>query len=250
MTWLRSAAFAVWFFGLTFVMALASLPVRLFAARRVVAYARCWTRLLLAGLRVLCGITWQVTGLEHLPAEGPALIASMHQSAFDTLIWAVLAPRFAYVFKRELLRIPLFGKMLLVTGMIPIDRRTGAAALRDLLRAVDRAVAGQRQIVIFPEGTRVPPGVRAPLQPGVAALAARTGLPVIPVATDSGRFWGRQAFRKRPGVIHIAIQPPIAPGLPRDALLAELRAAFDRGLAGPVDKSVSRLSSRFPAKTS
>jgi 1-acyl-sn-glycerol-3-phosphate acyltransferase len=95
--------------------------------------------------------------------------------------------------------------------------------------------------VIFPEGTRAPPGARLPLQPGIAALAARTGLPVIPVATDSGICWGRRAFRKKAGIIHVAIGKPIPAGLPRDELMRRLDQAFAEGLpmsAAPVDNSV------------
>jgi len=231
MTWLRSAAFNLWFYGLTTVLAIASLGLRLFAPRHAMGYARAWVRLVLAGLRPLCGITWTVSGLEHLPASGAALIASMHQSTFDTLIWTQLAPRFAFVLKRELLRIPLFGPMLTLAGMIAVDRRAGPAAVRALLREADRAMGEQRQIVIFPEGTRAAPGTVLRLQPGVAALAARTGLPVIPVATDSGLHWGRPAFRKRPGVIRIVILPPIPPGLPREVLMERLRQTLTQAAA-------------------
>lgn len=253
MTLLRSVLFNLWFFGLTTVMGLAALPLRAFAPQLAIPYAQAWIRLVFAGLRVLCGITYEVTGLEHLPAQGPALIASMHQSAFDTLVWALLAPRFAYVLKRELTRIPLFGPMLVLTGMIAVDRDAGAAAVRGLMREADRAMAEQRQIVIFPEGTRVAPGASAELHPGVAALAARTKLPVIPVATDSGRYWGRRAFRKRPGVIRIAVLPPIEAGLRREALLQRLAAAFAAGAAAldaPVDNSVGSALPRFPLRTS
>ena len=238
MTWLRSALFAVWFYGLTTLLALLSPLSWPFGQRGVVAYARVWARLVLAGLRAICGISWRVTGLEHLPAEGAALIASQHQSAFDTLIWAAVAPRFAYVLKQELTRIPLFGQMLRRSGMIPVDRRAGAAALRGLLAAADRAVAESRQVVIFPEGTRARPGEQLPLQPGVAALAARMRLPVIPVVTDSGAHWGRRAFRKTPGVIRVAILPPLPAGLKRDELLAALAARYAQGVPGPVENSV------------
>ncbi len=253
MTWLRSLAFNVWFYGLTTLMLFGSLVVRFAAPGHARGYAKLWTRLVLRGLKPLCGITWKVSGLEHLPASGPALIASMHQSAFDTLVWAQLQPRFTYVMKQELTRIPLFGKMLLLTGMIPVNRDGGAAAVRDLMRAADKAVAADQQIVIFPEGTRVAPGVRAPLLPGVLALAMRTKLPVIPVVTDSGLRWGRKAFRKQPGVIHIAILPPIAPGLPRDALLARLETAYADGyarLAQPVDNSVDHALRNLPPQSS
>ncbi|MBN9509753.1 MAG: 1-acyl-sn-glycerol-3-phosphate acyltransferase [Alphaproteobacteria bacterium] len=241
MSLIRSAAFNAFFFGVTFLMAMASLPLRVVAPQFVPAYARAWARLMLAALRMICGIRYEVTGRDHLPKEGAALLAPMHQSAFDTVIWMLLLPRPAYVVKAELFRIPLFGPLLRLAGMIPVDRRGGAAALRSLLQAADGAIAAGRQIVIFPEGTRVAPGKKVALQPGVAALAARTGMPVIPVATDSGRHWGRRAFRKVPGVIHVALQPPLDPGLPRAALLADLQRAFTDGEAAfgaHVDNSV------------
>lgn len=257
MIWLRSVAFAAWFYGLTALMLLGFAPLRLLPRSRgrtlALGYARVWARLVLAGLRVLCGVSWQASGLEHVPRDGPALIASMHQSAFDTVIWAVLRPRFAYVMKRELLRIPLFGGMLELTGMIPIDRAGGAASLRGLLRAADRAVAERRQIVIFPEGTRVAPGQRAKLLPGVAALAARTGLPVIPVVTDFGRHWRRRGLRKPPGVIRLHVLPPLPAGLPREALLARLQAAFAEGveaLLPAVDNPVGSDPSGLPPRAS
>jgi 1-acyl-sn-glycerol-3-phosphate acyltransferase len=153
----------------------------------------------------------------------------------------------------ELTRIPLFGPMLTTAGMIPVDRAGGAGAVRKMLRDADRAVADNRQILIFPEGTRVAPGVRAPLQPGVAALAARTRLPVIPVVTDSGRHWGRRAFRKIPGTIRIAVLPPIPPGLPREALMQRLATVFADGAAAldpPVDKSVGSPANPLPSRAS
>jgi len=253
MIFLRSLLFAGWFYGLTTVMAFGTVPLRLFAPGRALGYARVWARLILGGLRLLCGISYSVTGLERLPPSGPALIASMHQSAFDTIVWELLAPRFAFVLKQELTRIPLFGAALLTAGMIAVDRAGGAAAVRGMLRDADRAVAGQRQILIFPEGTRVAPGVRAPLQPGVAALAARTGLPVIPVVTDSGHYWGRLAFRKYPGTIRIAILPPIEPGLRRAALMLRLETAFREGSASletRVDNSVGGRLNSLPQSAS
>src|SRR4029077_20873418 len=109
-----------------------------------------------------------------------------------------LLPAACFVVKRELCQIPLFGRCIQATGMIPVDRDAGGAAMRNLLRGGDRAKAEGRHIVIFPEGTRVDPGEHPPLHPGVAALASRTKLPVVPVMTDSGVFWGRRSFRKRP----------------------------------------------------
>ena len=225
-TVLRAALFNLYFLVLTIVMGAAAFWVRLFAQRHALAYAQCWARLTLAGLRHICGISVSLTGHENLPTTGPILIASQHQSAFDTLVWMNLLRRPAYVMKHELTRIPLVGPMLLLAGMIPLERQGGARALRELMRATDAARDDGRQIVIFPEGTRVLTGDAVPLQPGVAALAAHAGLPVLPVATDSGRCWSRRAFVKHPGTIHIDIAPPIAAGLKRGPLLAEIRRGW------------------------
>jgi 1-acyl-sn-glycerol-3-phosphate acyltransferase len=232
---LRSALFNLTFFAVGLAMTIAGTLVRLFEPDRVMDVARLWARVNVAALRVLCGIKLEVTGREHLP-KGPALIASAHQSAFDTMVWLTLVPRCCYVVKDELLRIPLFGRLIIASGMISVDRHGGAASLRRLLREGDRAVREARQIVIFPEGTRSPAGTVLPLQPGVAALAARTGLPVIPVVTDSGHCWGRRAFRKRSGVIRVVIGPPLPPGLRRNELMRRLEMAL---AAAPKDREAS-----------
>lgn len=226
---LRSAAFNAFFFGSTFLLTFPATALRLWAPDRLMGFARWWARVQIGALRVLCGIKLEVTGLEHVPA-GAALITPRHESAFDILAWIAVAPRPCFVVKQELTRIPLFGQLIVAIGMICVDRGAGSAAMRTLLRGADRAVAEGRQIIIFPEGTRADPGERPPLQPGAAALAARTGLPVIPVMTDSGMCWGRRSFGKRPGTIHIAIRPPIAGLSGRDAVAAALRRAFDAGV--------------------
>lgn len=240
MIWLRSLLFNTWFFAATFAMGLLGVPVRWFARRHALWVAQTWAGLVLDGAAAICGIQVVVLGREHLPTQGAALIASQHQSAFDTLIWLRLVPRAAYVFKAELARVPLFGSLLVPAGQIPVDRGASFSAVRSLLRGADRAKADGRQIVIFPEGTRIAPGVEAELRPGIAALAARTGLSVIPVATDSGLLWGRRAFRKQPGVIRIIVGPPIPAGLSHAALIATLRERWREAaaLAGPVDNSV------------
>jgi 1-acyl-sn-glycerol-3-phosphate acyltransferase len=226
---LRSALFNLFFFGATFVMTLLGTAVRLVAPHRVLAVAIAWARLLLWGARVICGIRHEVVG--ELPT-GAVLFASHHESAFDALVWMTLVPLPAYVMKQELLRIPLFGMLTREAGMIAVDRDGGAKAMRDLMRAAAGAAAEGRQIIIFPEGTRAEPGTLLPLQPGVAALAAATRLPVIPVATDSGRCWGRRAFRKLPGVVHIVLQPPIPAGTRRAELLRRLEAALRAPVGG------------------
>jgi len=227
-TLLRSAAFNGAFFLFTALAGLVCLPLLplLDRAGRLALLAW-WAERVLGLLRVMAGITVRVTGREHLPEAGPALIAAKHQSAFDTIVWFTLLPRPAYVLKRELLWIPIYGWYARAAGMIAVERTAGAAAMRHLLRAGEAALAEARQVVIFPEGTRTLPGERRTYQPGIAALYARSGLAVIPVATDSGRCWGRRAFHKRSGTITVAVLPPIPPGLDRETMLARLEAAIE-----------------------
>jgi len=253
---LRSTLFNIWFVGVTIVVAGLGAPMRWVWRRHALWLAQTWAGLLLDGAAVICGIRVVVIGEEHLPREGAALIASQHQSAYDTLIWLRLVPRVAYVFKAELARVPLFGPLLVPAGQIPVDRG-GVNSIRTLLRGADAAKADSRQIVMFPEGTRVPHGQEVELKPGIALVAKRTGLPVIPVATDSGLRWSRRAFRKRPGPVHIAFAPPIPPGLSQAELIAALRAgwrlaeaALAAEAATPVDKSVHEVVAAVPANPS
>ena len=238
---LRAVAFAVWFYGVTTAFCLLGIPVRLFARRHALWVARSWVATVFLGLRPVIGMRLVITGLDHLPASGAALIASQHQSEFDTLVWLNLTKLPSYVMKQELLRIPLFGALLVPAGMIPVDRAGGAAAMRRLLTETASAARAGRQIVIFPEGTRLPPGQRVDLQPGIAAIAARTGLPVIPVATDSGRLWTRRLLDRRGGPLHVAIGPPIPAGTQRTAMLEAIEAFWrktERNGFAAVDKTV------------
>jgi 1-acyl-sn-glycerol-3-phosphate acyltransferase len=235
---LRSALFNLYFFGLTVLLCLVGWPFSKLFPNRTLLIPRFWARCVLAGLRVICGIRFELYGAEHLPKEGPTLIASRHQSTFDTIVWLTLLPRCCYVIKKELRRLPLFGDMIEPAGMILVDRQGGAAAMRHLMRETERAVAHDRQIVIFPEGTRAEPGHMRPLQPGIIAMALRSGRPVIPVLTDSGRFWGRRAFRKVPGTIHIQMLPPLEPAGGREAFMRRLSETLGADLPHAVDNPV------------
>ena len=241
---LRSLLFTVWFYAVTISMAISGQILVVAAPGLLRGFARLWGILVLFALPI-CGIRVKVIGQENLPKDGPMLIASMHQSAFDTLLWFRMVPFCRYIVKIELTRLPLFGRLVKMSGSIGVDRAGGAATMRKLLRDGGAALAEGSQIVIFPEGTRVTAGEIAPLQPGVAALAKVCKAPVIPVATDSGFCWGKGAFGKRPGVIHVLIRPPIETGLSREALMIRLREEFEAGaaelqaLTGPVDNSVN-----------
>jgi len=245
-TLVRSLLFNLAFFAFTAAGAVLLSPALLLRREVSLRLVRWWARQVLMLLRAVGGVSVRVTGREHLPAEGAALIAAKHQSAFDTIIWLALLPRPAYVLKKELLAIPFYGWFTARAGQIGVDRGAGAAAIRSLLRGADAAWEDRRQVVIFPQGTRVParPGTAAahPYQPGITALYARSRLAVIPVATDSGRFWPRRSFLKHPGTLTVALLPPIPPGLARPAFetrLAEaIEAASDALLPAPVDNPV------------
>ena len=129
--------------------------------------------------------------------------------------------------KKELLSIPLFGWFLKRAGMIAVDRKGGASALRSMARQATETLESGRSILIFPEGTRVAPGQTRPYQPGVAALYTQQKVPVVPVALNSGLFWGRRAFFKKPGTIVVQILPPIPPGLDRKAFMRDLESRIE-----------------------
>ena len=157
----------------------------------------------------------------------PAVFAFKHQSAWETLVLHLLLRDPAITLKRELTQIPLFGWYLTHAGMIRIDRAGGARALRTLIDDSRAALTRGAEIVIFPEGTRAPVGGRNPYHPGVAALYLHLECPVVPVALNSGVFWPRRSFIKRPGRIALEFLPPIGPGLDRKRFMAELEERLE-----------------------
>lgn len=239
---LRSALFNLLFFGLTAVRAVTLAPILLMPGHDVIPHIKRWAGAVDWLLRRVVGLDYEVRGREHLP-EGASIVAAKHQSAWETILFHRILPRPVYVLKRELLRIPLYGRFARRAGSIAVDRKGGAGALRRMVRDAEAAAAAGAQIVIFPEGTRTAPGHRRPYHPGVAALYDRLGLPVVPVALNSGAFWGRRRFVKRPGRIVVAFLAPIPPGLGRAAFMAELERRIEEGCAAlaaeaAVDKSV------------
>ena len=224
---LRSFVFSIWFVIATVMLVLIGLPLAVFAPRLLRPYARLWSPVINTGLPI-CGISYKVSGMENLPSSGPMLIASQHQSAFETMIWFQLIPDARYVMKIELMRLPLFGWLARRGGQIGVERDGGAQTMRALFRDAAKVWRDGAQIVIFPEGTRAKPGAPISLKVGFAALAKAAKMPVIPVTTDSGRCWGKGFFAKRPGVIHIDIHPALPAGMGRDELMAELQRLYEK----------------------
>ncbi len=170
-----------------------------------------WTHFNLWVVERLCRIRVEVQGLENIPASGGGIVMAKHQSAWETLALQRWFTPQTWVLKRELLWLPLFGWAISLLNPIAIDRGSAASALRQLCRQGAERLAEGRWVVVFPEGTRVPPGTRGQYQPGGAVLAERTGAVVVPVAHNAGRCWGRNSFIKRPGTIQVRIGPPIDP---------------------------------------
>lgn len=231
----RSLAFNLCFYAATTLIAVGGLPM-LVSGRAVLRLARFWGRTTLWLLRVVAGTQVEFRGLEHIPA-GALLVGAKHQSALETLALCTVLPNFAYVLKRELLWIPLIGWFLSRSGMVAIDRTKGARAMALLNAAAAAAALEGRQLVIFPEGTRRTPGAPPAYKQGLSHLYAALAVPCLPVALDTGLYWPRRSFLRRPGTAVIEFLPPIPPGLDRAAFLdlveARIETASNALLAAP-----------------
>ncbi|MFQ5984471.1 MAG: lysophospholipid acyltransferase family protein [Alphaproteobacteria bacterium] len=228
MRWLRSALFNLAFFGWTVLFGLAFVWMLLGTARAAFAYLRIWAATIAWLLARLVGLEMEVRGRDNLPS-GPAIIASKHQSAWETVMFFLVLREPAFVLKRELTHVPLYGWYARKTGAIAVDRTAGARAVKRLVEAARRALAAGRSVVIFPEGTRAAPGRRLPYNPGVAALYTQLDAPVVPTALNSGLFWGRRSFMKRPGKIVVQFLPPMPRGLDKRRFMAELERRIEEG---------------------
>lgn len=223
---LRSLLFNIAFTSWAMIASIIFSPLFLISSDASLKSGNPWARGSLWLAKVILGIRYEIRGKQHM-RTGPVLYASKHQSAWDTMIFLVLLNHPAYVLKRELLRIPLWGWYLWRMKMIAIDRSAGGAGLKDMLKQAKARIADGRPIVIFPEGTRTKPGAGSEYHPGVIALYSQLKVPMVPVALNSGCFWGKNAFMKRSGTIIIEFLPPIPPGEPKDQLLAQLETRIE-----------------------
>jgi 1-acyl-sn-glycerol-3-phosphate acyltransferase len=226
----RRAAYAVWLYGWTVFWVIVLIPTLLLPSWGIMWGVRCWSRLGTWGLRWIGGVRTEVRGLEHLPPGG-CLVAAKHQSMYDILPPFGFLPSAAFVMKKELMRIPIFGWHCRNAGMIEVDREGHAKALRDLVaQAADRIDKG-RQVVIFPEGTRQAPGAPPDYKPGVAALYRELGAPCVPMAANVGDCLSSWGLVKRPGVVTFQLLEPIPAGLKRGEFMRELEARIETATA-------------------
>ncbi|MBX9634708.1 MAG: 1-acyl-sn-glycerol-3-phosphate acyltransferase, partial [Magnetospirillum sp.] len=237
MTTLRSALFIVLLNLWTLVMGVLYLPLLALPRQATNRAARFWLRGAFLFLRLLCGLRLDVRG--PVPT-GAALIASKHQSTFETFAFRLLLDDPAVILKKELLRIPIFGWYLWKTGVIAIDRAAGTKALKAMVKGAEEAKTQNRQVLIFPEGHRMGVGEAPNYHTGVAMLYGSLGIPCVPVAINSGLFWGRGGMAKRPGAVTIHFLPAIEPGLDRKAFMAELQTRIETGTQALVDEARAR----------
>ena len=238
---LRSLIFSILFYGLFAVSAVAAACISLISPKSLPPFTRFWSRTWLAMYRTICGVNYELRGKEHIP-HGGCLLAIKHQSVWDTCALFAIFDRPVYVLKSELMFIPFFGWALARLGCIPVKRGTGKIALDNMVRGTRVALAQDKQVVIFPEGTRTMVGQAANYKTGISHLYAALQVACVPVALNSGALWPRRKFLRPPGTIVIEVLSPIPAGFGRkqmfDLLVGKIEAASER-LCRPVDNHVA-----------
>jgi 1-acyl-sn-glycerol-3-phosphate acyltransferase len=227
---LRSFVFNVLFYLNLVVHLAVAMPTLLLPRWGIIEFAKWWGRTNLWLLHVVCGIDVEWRGLENIP-PGPLIVASKHQSAWETFALLSLFSDPTFILKRELMWIPFFGWCTWRGGMIPIDRGAGKSVIPALLEHARKAFEERRQIIIFPEGTRRPPGAEPRYKYGVAHLYGEGMAPCLPIALNSGLFWPRRRFLRRPGTVRVEFLDPIPPGLDRDTFFNTLQRELESATA-------------------
>ena len=227
---LRSLLFNAAFYLNTLIYLIIALPTFFMPYWAIVGVAKSWGRTNLFLLRVICGIKAEFRGVDKIP-KGGLLVASKHQSSWETfaLLWLFDDPTF--ILKRELQWIPLFGWFTIKGRMVPVRRGKGSVALAEMAERARIELAKGRQIVIFPEGTRRAAGAEPRYKIGVAHLYEAGGVPCLPIALNSGLFWPRRTFLRMPGTVIVDILDPIPPGLPKEQFFALLQDKIEDATA-------------------
>lgn len=225
MIFFRSLLFNLFFYAWTPFLGLIGAPMLVTrrGARNVI---RTWAFVTIHALKPFCNIDYAVRGLEHRPGA-PCIYAVKHQSAWETMALWLIFKRIVFVIKQELADTPIIGWHLRRSGQIAVNRKAGVSAMKKMLAEAKLALAQNYSIIIYPEGTRTEPGADPVYHPGVAMLYEKLGVPVVPVALNSGRHWGRRLFFKPPGTITVELLPAIAPGLPPREFLALLKERIE-----------------------
>ena len=222
--WLRSLAFNAQMYLAMLPIGLAFAPWALVSPRGALAACHAYCRWVRWTARLMIGLRTEVRGT---PPTGEVIIAAKHQSFLDIILIFGAVPSGRFIMKKELVWAPLLGQYALRIGCIPVDRGKRGEAVRKMLADVQAGRARPGQLIIFPQGTRVAPGVKAPYKIGTAALYADLGQDCVPVATNVGVFWGRRQVMRQPGLAVVDFLPPIPAGLPDDVFLSRLETAIE-----------------------
>jgi len=223
---LRSLVFTLWTYLSMAVFAVGLSPALLMPVPVAMWVVKAWARTVLFGLRHIAGVRVEVRGLEYRP-QGAALVASKHQGMLDIVALLAILPEPCFVLKKELMPLPFFGWFAWKTKMIAVDRAGHATALRDMTRQAKARLLEGRQIIIFPEGTRTPPGEPGQYKPGVAAIYRDLEASCALVATNSGEHWPAHGFRRIPGKVVFEFLPPAPAGLKRAAFMAMVEGRIE-----------------------
>jgi 1-acyl-sn-glycerol-3-phosphate acyltransferase len=231
----RSIAFNAAFYLNTAIWLVIALPTFFMPYWCIVEIARTWGKINLVLLRVIAGIKVEVRGREKIP-PGPLLVASKHQSAWETFALITLFPHPVFILKRELQWVPIFGWLTIKGRMVPVDRSGGARALRAMAARARAEMANDRQLIIFPEGTRRSAGAEPTYKYGVAHLYSGGNVPCLPIALNSGLFWPRRTLRRYPGTVIVEILDPIPPGLEQDVFFDRLKTEMEGATARLIEE--------------
>ncbi len=246
---LRSLIFNCLFYLNLAALLVVGLPTLFMPRRAMFRLARIWARTSLWLLKIICNTRVEVRGRENIPAL-PLIVAAKHQSIWETFALTLLFDDFCYILKQDLLYIPFFGWYLWKSDQIAIDRKSGSSAIAQVAERMKPIFADKRALFIFPEGTRRPPGAPRKYKFGVAFLYEQSGVACLPIALNSGLFWARRSWLRRPGTIVIDILAPIAPGLDKEVffelLQDRLETASDKLLdeAGSQSETLARIIQR------
>ena len=224
---LRSGLFKMVFFIWTALFCILYIPFFWLSRDALITCQRWWSHGVLVILRIIMNIRLEVRGKEHIPAGG-AFLAMKHQSSFDTFVMHTIVSHPAFVMKKELLKIPLYGQFCKNTGMIPVDRDGGLKALKDMMQKSSAAMEDGRQLIIFPEGSRALPGDQeVKYQSGIFGIYKYAKKPVIPVALNSGLYWPKKGYLVSGGTIVFDFLEPIEAGLKKNDFMAVLQEKIE-----------------------
>jgi len=237
---LRSIVFVIWMYGWMAILGVLALPTLLLPRAALLWFIRTYARLILFGLRWFCGVKVEIRGQEHVPG-GPVLIAGKHQAMLDVFIPFLIFRDPVLVMKRELLWYPVLGWYAVKARMMAIDRAGGAKTMRKMLAAAEVRVNGEsRQMLIYPEGTRSPPGAKPSYKPaGIRAFYKSLKLPLVPLATNAGLCWPARGLTRSPGRVVYEVLPPLTADLDPKAMLGDLETVLEAGCDRLLDEGLA-----------